>query len=304
MILSITLNLAVDKVATAEKLECGRENRIEVKTRLPGGKGVNVARALRCAGLEVSLSGFAGGKNGEFIQEGLVRESIDPLLFPIEEESRVCLILVEKNGRVTEIYEKGPLIPETLQEEFLEFFLKVAKDFAWVSASGSLPPGFASNYYALLLEKLKGQVFLDFHGQPLLTALQKGAFLLKVNQREFTRTFQVEEGKIPSVMCRLLEKFPLKYLVVTLGGKGALGAEKGKVYRAGVTFQPNVVCPVGAGDAFMAGLIYSFFKGEDFNQALKRGVSFSVSNLGFWEGGRVDLQYAERILKKVKLEET
>jgi tagatose 6-phosphate kinase len=304
LILSITLNLAVDKVATAERLECGRENRIEVKTRLPGGKGVNVARALNCAGMEVSVSGFAGGKNGEYIQEGLLAEGINPFLFPIEEESRVCLILVEKDGRVTEIYEKGPLIPENAQVGFLNYIKEVGRGFSWVSISGSLPPGFAADYYSKLLRKLKGKIFLDFHGSAMLSALKKGAFLLKVNQREFTRTFQVEEGKIPSVMCRLLEKFPLKYLVVTLGGKGTLGAEKGKVYRAGVTFQPNVVCPVGAGDAFMAGLIYSFFKGEDFKQALKRGVSFSVSNLGFWEGGRVDLQYAERILKKVKLEET
>jgi tagatose 6-phosphate kinase len=296
MILTLTINLAIDKVATLENLNPGAENRIQLVSSLPGGKGVNVARALRCFREEIWLCGLKGGKNGEFIEEGLTREGINPLLFPVEEENRVCLILVERSGVVTEIYEVGPRIEEEIQEKFLNFFRKVWKDFSWIIVSGSLPPSFPEDYYARLLRGRRGKkLFLDFHSGALLKALEEGAFLLKINEREFRRTFK--ETDLLSAIKAVIEKFPIQYLVVTLGENGAVGADREKIYRITSTYKPRVICPVGTGDAFMGGLVHAFKEGRDFQEALLLATAASISNVTLYEGGRVNPEEFERILK-------
>lgn len=304
LILVLTINLAIDKVATVGKWERGKENRIRIVSSLPGGKGVNVSRALKGLGEEVWVAGLKGGKNGEFIEEGLAREGISPLLFPIEEENRVCLIVVENSGIVTEIYETGPHIERETQEGFYSFFRELWKDFPWVVISGSLPPGFSDDFYFRLIKgKKEKRVFLDFHSAPLLWALEEGAFLLKVNQREFKRTFG--EKDFWKNFKSLPKKFPLEYAVITLGEKGALGTDGKKCFRVVPFSPPKILCPVGAGDAFMGGLVQAFKEGRDFKEALLLGTAASISNLGFFEGGRVDPRKIERIIleKRLKVEE-
>ncbi|MCR4432710.1 MAG: 1-phosphofructokinase family hexose kinase [Caldiserica bacterium] len=296
MILTLTINLAIDKVAILEKFEAGKENRIQLVSSLPGGKGANVSRALKSFKEEVLICGLKGGKNGEFIEEGLVREGINPILFPIEEENRVCLILVEKSGVVTEIYEVGPRIEEEIQEKFLNFFREVWKDFSWIIVSGSLPPGFPEDYYARLLRGRRGKkLFLDFHTGALLKALEEEVFLLKINEREFLRTFK-EPDLLPAIKT-VIEKFPIQYLVVTLGENGVLGADQEKIYSITSTYKPGVICPVGAGDAFMGGLVHAFKEGKDFKEALLLATAASISNVTLYEGGRVNPEEFERILK-------
>ncbi|MCR4428373.1 MAG: 1-phosphofructokinase family hexose kinase [Caldiserica bacterium] len=304
MILVLTINLAIDKVATVEKFQKGKENRIRIVSSLPGGKGANVSRALRCLKEEVCLCGFIGGKNGEFIEEGLKREGIFPLLFPIEEENRVCLIVKESTGKVTEIYEIGPQVEEEIQEEFYSYFRGLWADFSWVVISGSLPPGFPDDYYAKLLKGRKGKrVFFDFYSLPLLKALEEGAFLLKINEREFRRTFGGSDflGKLKS----LPHKFPIQHAVVTLGERGAIGTDGKRCFRVIPSYKAEVLCPVGAGDAFMGGLVHAFREGWDFKEAMIFGTATSVSNLGFWEGGRVDPLEVSKIIegKALKIEE-
>lgn len=304
MVLVLTINLAIDKVATVEKLEPGKENRIRIVSSLPGGKGVNVSRALRGWGEEVWLCGLKGGKNGEFIEEGLVKEGISPLLFPVEGENRVCLILVENSGKVTEIYETGPHIEGEVQKGFCSFFRNLWRDFPWVVISGSLPPGFPEDYYARLLKGRKGKrVFLDFHGITLLKALEEGAFLLKINEREFRRTFGGRD--FLKTLKSLTKKFPLEYVVVTLGENGAVGSDGKRCFRVTSLSKPKIICPVGAGDAFMGGIVHAFKEGGDFPEALLLGTAASISNLKFFEGGKIDTREIKRLIsgKKLKFEE-
>lgn len=296
MILSLTVNLAIDKVATLESFKPGEENRIQLVSSLPGGKGVNVARALRCFGEEVWLCGLKGGKNGEFIEEGLEEEGIHPVLFPVEEENRVCLILVEKSGITTEIYELGPRVEEKIQKKFLQFFREVWKDFSWIVASGSLPPSFPESFYSHLLKARKGKnLFLDFYGGALLRALEEEVFILKINEQEFLKTFK-RPDLLPAIKT-VMKKFPIQHMVVTLGKNGVLGANREKLYRVTSAYEPEVLCPVGAGDAFMGGLVHAFKKGQGFEEALLWGTAASLTNLAFYEGGRVNLKEIEKILK-------
>lgn len=301
MILTVTLNLAIDKVAIAPVLHVGQETRIDLVSNLPGGKGINVARAIRSLDYDVWVTGLVGGKNGEFIEEGLLREGIHPLLFRMEPENRVCLILVDQQGHTSEIYEQGPQIEEEAQEAYLFFFQSILSRFSTIALCGSLPQGFPPDYYGRLLSNRETKILLDISGPPLLAALARPIYLLKINEREFCSTFQSND--VAAALPGVLASYPLSHLVVTLGERGALTQLEGHTVRIFAKYSPTVRCPVGAGDAFLGSLAASIQQGESYREALCRAVAASVSNVTLYQGGRLNRLEYEKILPTIKIEE-
>jgi tagatose 6-phosphate kinase len=301
MILAVTLNLAIDKVAIAPALQVGRETRIDLVSNLPGGKGINVARAIRSLDDDAWVTGLVGGKNGEFIQEGMQREGIHPLLFRMEPENRVCLILVDEQGQTSEIYEQGPQIEEEVQEAYLVFFQSILSRFSTITLSGSLPKGFPPNYYDHLLADRETNILLDISGPALLATLARPIHLLKINEHEFRSTFHAED--VAAALPGVLASYRLGQIVVTLGERGALTQLEGRTVRIFPRYSPPVRCPVGAGDAFLGSLAVSIERKEPYREAVCRAVAASASNVTLYEGGRVNRLEYEKILPTIQIEE-
>lgn len=302
MILIISLNLAIDKVLYIDEFKPFTENRVLVLSSLPGGKGINVARTLRSFNKVSTVCGFKGGNNGKFIEENLKKEGILPLLFEIEQENRVCNIILNKNNIVTEVYEVGPEI-KTKDFEGLIEQIKIRKEsFQYIVLSGSFPRGINDEQILSLLEIFKDRkFFLDIHGQILLNIINKfEIFFIKINENEFNNSFKIY-GEIPTSLLEISKKNKIFVFVVTLGKDGAVFSYDGKVYKIYSDYQIESINPVGAGDAFMGGFVHGIDEGMNIFDALKYGIASSISNATLYEGGRVNFDNFYKILESIKI---
>ena len=142
MIITVTLNAAIDKTLAVPNFRLGRRHRAVEQTAMAGGKGVNVARALRALGQPVIATGVAGGPTGTRIVEHLTEEGILNDFVRIREESRTSTAVVDPTtGEQTEINEHGPHVTEGELELFVDKLLYLAKGAAVCVFSGSLPRG-------------------------------------------------------------------------------------------------------------------------------------------------------------------
>ncbi len=305
MILTVTLNLAIDKVALVKRFKRGEINRIKLVSSLPGGKGVNVARAIKSLGGTVSTTGFKGGFNGRFIEESLVREGINPIFQEIKEENRVCLIIIQEDGIITEIYEEGPLINEMIYSDYLRFFKDISSLFDYFVFSGSLATGLPDGYVRNLIEDLDGKmIFLDLTGKPLLETLKNGnIFLLKLNKKEFMDSFMVKKNDLDDTLKDISNRYKIPNICLTMGKEGALLFNNNYLYKISTDYTVPVVNPVGTGDSFLGSLVYFLSLNESLFEACKKALAASMSNVTLYEGGRVNLNYFQNILASTYIEE-
>ena len=188
MIITVTLNAAIDKTLAVPNFRLGRRHRAVEQTSMAGGKGVNVARALRALGQPVIATGIAGGPTGTRIVEHLTEEGVLNDFVRIREESRTSTAVVDPtSGEQTEINEHGPHVSAGELELFVDKLLYLAKGAAVCVFAGSLPRGVDSGLYGQLIDEIRGlgvTTVLDSEGEPLLMATRKGPDVVSPNEIE------------------------------------------------------------------------------------------------------------------------
>src|SRR5438105_15247950 len=154
-ILTVTLNTSVDTTLTMPSpFMVGETHKVRDVLKLPGGKGINVARVLHTLGVPVHVTGLAGGPAAEFIKTGLAEAGIDSTFLPIAGASRTCIAVVECDShRVTEVNEPGPTITGSEAQAFLDLYEKLLPGVEAVMLSGSLSPSLPDDYYTLLMHR-------------------------------------------------------------------------------------------------------------------------------------------------------
>src|ERR1051325_1329710 len=188
MIITVTLNAAIDKSLSVPNFRLGRRHRTVDQTTLPGGKGVNVARTLKTLGQPVIATGFAGGATGTRIVEQLTAESILNDFVRIREESRTnTAVLDPTNGEQTEINERGPAVSPKELELFRDKLLYLARGADIVVFAGSLPREVEPDTYAKLIRELRAMglvTVLDTDGEPLRQAVRAEPTVVSPNVLE------------------------------------------------------------------------------------------------------------------------
>ena len=176
MIITVTLNAAIDKSLSVPNFRLGRRHRTVEQRTMAGGKGVNIARTLKALGQPVIATGFAGGATGTHIVEQLTEESILNDFVRIREESRTnTSVLDPTTGEQTEINERGPSVSAREVELFRDKLLYLARGAAIVVFAGSLPRGVEPDLYAPLirdLARLEVMTVVDTDGEPLRHAVR------------------------------------------------------------------------------------------------------------------------------------
>ncbi|MGZ4279422.1 MAG: 1-phosphofructokinase family hexose kinase, partial [Solirubrobacteraceae bacterium] len=176
MIITVTLNAAIDKSLSVPNFRLGRRHRTVEQTTMPGGKGVNVARTLKSLGQPVIATGFAGGATGTRIVEQLTEESILNDFVRIREESRTNTAVHDPtNGETTEINERGPAVSGKEIELFRDKLLYLSRGADVVVFAGSLPRGVESDVYAQLVKEVRKsgvQTVVDADGDPMRLAVR------------------------------------------------------------------------------------------------------------------------------------
>ena len=188
MIITVTPNAALDKTIQVASLQVGRRHRGAHGFVAPGGKGINVARALLLLQQPVIATGLAGGETGARIQRELDAEGILNDFVRIEGESRSSTVLIDPTtGRQTEIIENGPSVTAAELEALLERLEYIARDASTIVLAGSLPRDVPEDWYADAIKRLRrtgAQIVLDSEGEPLRLGVAAEPHLVAPNQRE------------------------------------------------------------------------------------------------------------------------
>ena len=175
MILTVTVNAAVDKTLTVANLQLGHRHRAQQGLVMAGGKGVNVARALKRLGEPVIATGLAGGHNGARILDEMTAEGILNDFVRIRGESRTSTVVVDPTSSVqTEIYEYGPEVIEEELALLVEKLRYLSGAITTVVLAGSLPRKVPASFYAEIvrdMSKRKVRTVVDCDGEPLRRAL-------------------------------------------------------------------------------------------------------------------------------------
>ncbi len=188
MIITVTLNAALDKTLEVPNFTPGRRHRTVDQTTMPGGKGVNIARAIKRLGQPVIATGLAGGATGTRIVESLSHEAILSDFVRIREESRTnTAVLDPTTGLHTEINERGPSVSAMELELFRDKLLYLAKGASMCVFAGSLPRGIEPDIYAGLIREVKklGVItIVDTDGDPLRLAVRAEPHVVSPNELE------------------------------------------------------------------------------------------------------------------------
>jgi 1-phosphofructokinase/tagatose 6-phosphate kinase len=313
MIITVTLNAAIDKTLAVPNFRLGRRHRAVEQTAMAGGKGVNVARALKTLGQPVIATGVAGGPTGTRIIEGLTAEAILNDFVRIREESRMSTAVVDPtSGEQTEINERGPSVSASELELFRNKLLYLAKGAGVCVFSGSLPRGVESSFYAELIaemRKLGVTTVLDSEGETLKLATRAGPTVITPNEIEAEELVGHEFSEDEDRLVALSEMAELgaREAIMTLStGCLALvsegeGAPK-RMYR--VTHEPfEPVSAVGAGDAFLAGYVAARYSGNPPDDCLRFAVACGAESTQHFGAGVLDPDAVERLMPEVRIEE-
>ncbi|NLF01941.1 MAG: 1-phosphofructokinase family hexose kinase [Anaerolineales bacterium] len=297
MIVTVTLNPGVDRTLTVPAIVFNEVMRATSVQLDWGGKGFNVARALRALGEDALAMGFVGGATGQMLARGLAQEGVATDLTPIEGESRTNIVIVPE-GRA-DLYlgvnEAGPMVSGIEAAAFLERVRqRVRPSDIWV-LSGRLPPGMPMGFYGQLVTLLQAdgaRVFLDASGEALRLGCAAGPYLVKPNLIEAAHIMRAEgenlqrqagEARVtdPGITADEAADFLLTHGValaaISLGAEGLLLASQVERVRAK---PPEVVAanPVGAGDALLAGLAYALARGCDLADMARWGVAAGTAS--------------------------
>ncbi|MDW8290571.1 MAG: 1-phosphofructokinase [Armatimonadota bacterium] len=303
-VLTVTLNAAVDKTYRVEGFCLDRVFRVEAGRVVAGGKGINVARVLHTLGVPVVATGFLGGHNGAFILDSLQQEGIPGDFVWTRGESRVCLAVIDPiAGTQTELNEIGPEIhPDEVSalEQKLE---QILPRFAYVTLSGSAPPGVPADFYARVIwlgQKAGVRVVLDSSGDLLKHGVEAVPWMVKPNRAELAALFGSEPADVREAieMARQLRARGIEVVVVTLGRQGAVWVSAEGEWFA----QPpevEFVSAVGSGDSMLAAMLYATIGGMPPPEVLRWGVAAGAANAAVFGAGFCTRQQIEALLPKV-----
>lgn len=263
MIITVTMNPAIDKTIEIDELVAGGLNRIRKVEYDAGGKGINVSKTIRELGGESIATGFIGGNAGNTIETVLKEKGIPCDFVTVDGETRTNTKVFESSGAVTELNEPGPTIKAAQMEQLLEKLSGYAKEDTLFILAGSIPSGVDKEIYAKIIRLVheKGaKVLLDADGELFRNALPAGPDIIKPNRVELEEYAGFDYRATKEELLQLARKFVaqgIETVAVSMGKSGAMFVRKG--YEAECpALSVKAHSTVGAGDAMVAALAYAW----------------------------------------------
>ena len=298
MILTVTLNPAVDKTCQTTGLLPGQVNRMRKTLSTAGGKGVNVTKILRQFHLPVMAMGFLGGYGGKMIEDALTKRGAECHFTKIRGETRTNMNILGDDGDVTELLEPGPRIAPKELGSFRKEFEYCLEQSSIVVLSGSIPQGVPANIYKELIERCRAEgrkVILDASGDSLREGVLAKPYMIKPNWKEleFLAGRRLPDRNDVETAAKRLAESGIRRVVVSMGGRGLLYVEGEKMI-----FEParevKALNTVGCGDCVVASMTMSEIAGDEPQIALRKAAALAAANTLTWESGSISMeQYLE-----------
>lgn len=328
MIVTVTLNAALDITYRTPALIPHTTHRVSDVTERPGGKGINVARVLAALGHETVVTGFAGGRTGDVLREllahtaagtgdgtpegtsqagaspaGTSQAATTDALVPVAGATRRTVAVVDAaTGDTTQLNEPGPVVSAAEWAAFLDTYAGLIDGAEAVALCGSLPPGIHVGAYAELVRLARGAgvpVLLDTSGEPLRRGVAARPDLVKPNADELARLTGSRE---PLRATRDARRRGAHAVVASLGAEGLFAATPEGLWRAAppASVKGN---PTGAGDSAVAGLLSGLVERLPWPDRLARAVALSTATVLAPVAGEFDAVAYEKLLPQVAVTE-
>ncbi|MFN7153339.1 MAG: 1-phosphofructokinase family hexose kinase [Acidovorax sp.] len=285
-LITLTLNPALDLATTTDHIAPTHKLRCGPVQRFAGGGGINVARVLHRLGADVAAWALTGGATGAQVQQLLADEAVPTVLQPIAGSTRENFSVVETTtGQEFRFVLPGPTLHAAEWQACLDALTAQRPPPRWLIASGSLPPGTPDDFYAQLaraLSPLGVRVAIDTSGPPLAAALQAGVALVKPSLRELREVLQ-QPLEHTADWCTaahaLVTSGAADIVALSVGEHGAVLATRLGVWQAPALNVPATTGTTGAGDCFLAALVWALDRGDAPAEALRWGVAAGAAAL-------------------------
>jgi 1-phosphofructokinase/tagatose 6-phosphate kinase len=308
MIVTVTLNAAIDRTLLVPNFQLGQRHRASTSLSSAGGKGINVARALKRLGVPVVCSGLAGGRTGVQIVERLTSEGLLNDFVRIRGESRTSTAVIDPTSNIyTEINEWGPEVEEHELAILRDKLAYLTRGAEFVVFAGSLPRGVDDGFYQEIIRDLNRRgapTVLDSEGEPLARGIDGEPYLVAPNVREAEQLVGHEFASDEDFAVALDEIAALgaRNVIITLEtGCLALFRED----RHEIRFEASAprlepIAKVGSGDALLAGFLAARSSGKAVQDAIRAGVATGAASVLEAGAGRFDVREVNRLTALVE----
>lgn len=306
MITTVTLNTSIDKLYFVDGVDTNKVMRVQQVINTPGGKGLNVSKVATILGEQVNALGFIGGFQGDYLVSLLNNLGITNNFTSITGETRSCINIRDtETGEHTEFLEPGPTVSEQQINAFLTTYIDALSTSKIVTISGSVPKGVPIDFYNKLVDLAKEKrvpVLLDSSGDLLKSALSSKPTLIKPNEDEISQLAGKKLNRSQLIDFGItLQKTGIEYVVVSLGGEGALLFCDAGVYKA-QNPNVNVINTVGSGDSMIAGFATGIKNNLPPKELLAYTSAVGCANTLQIPTGHVDIEDVKRLNSKIVVE--
>ena len=310
MIVTVTLNAAVDRTLLVPNFLLGHRHRASVGFLSAGGKGINVGRALKRIGVPVVCTGLAGGRNGTLLVEELTQEGILNDFVRIRGESRTSTAVLDPTSNVyTEINEWGPEVAEDELDTLREKLAYLTQGAEFVVFAGSLPRGVEAEFFSEVVRDAGRRhqlAVVDTDGEPLRVGTAAEPYLVAPNLREAEELVGhefVDDEDLASALDEIAE-LGARNVLITLetGCYALLREDRNEVRLRARVPELEPVSRIGAGDTLLAGFLAARAAGRSFEDAVRSAVATGAASVLEPGPGRFDPREASRLTPLVTIE--
>jgi len=308
VILCVAANPSIDKLFEVERVTPGEIHRPDGFVQVPGGKGLNVARAAHSLGADVHATGILGGHAGRWLAEALAAEGVSGTFAWTDGETRASLSVADREtGGLTEFYERGDDIGPDGWERLEEVVRSALPGRSWMTMSGNLPPGAPDDGYARLISMAHEAgvgAALDARERALAEGIDARPDVVKVNDEEAGWLLGTEIASLADA--RTAAEGLRRRLggagagIVTCGADGALAAGADGTMLHGRLYAKGPY-PVGSGDSFLGGLVTALERGDAWTDAIALALGAAAANAEMPGAGRLDPARAAQLAARAHL---
>lgn len=278
MIVTVTLNPAIDQTLVLDQFVAGDTLRVKSSRFDPGGKGINVSRVVRELGGESVAMGFAPGGLGKYIEQTLKSQGVECDFVHTKGETRTNITILDESEHVhTILSDPGPETERRYVEQLTNKLRKRLRAGDWLVLAGSIPPPLSPKIYAEIIaiaRELWVHTVLDADGRALVAGIEAKPEMVKGNRRELERLLgrHLDDEESTLRAAEELHSRTISIAAVTRGRDGAIAVTNDGCWRS-VAPRVREVSAVGSGDAFLAGVVLALSRGESMEEALRLGVA-------------------------------
>ena len=305
LIVTLTINPAIDRTITVDRLAFEDRAYILSSRESPGGRGLNASCVIHSFGGDTTAVITSGGASGKRLEEQLLCCGFPTVVVPIANEIRTNLTITDKHGLTVNLNEAGPRMTENEVAELEKTVRKRLAGANWLMVGGSLPPGVPASLYARLIamaRQKKVKTLLDADGEALREGLEAKPTVVTPNQQEaerlLSRALLTRSNFLDAA--QRIHSMGAETVVLSLGSRGAVAAFRGGMVEA-LPPRVDAVCPIGSGDALAAAYTWAMARKPDVADAVRWGVAAGTASARLPGMLFATLPQAEEIYRQVEV---